>query len=71
MVNPLTGQFSVELRQAFRIERGEIGEAVRWGMLSDNVYGMLNRIISISRNSTKIYNFIVPAISISSTKIEA
>ena len=71
MVNPLTGQFSVELRQAFRIERGEIGEAVRWGMLSDNVYGMLNRIISISRTSTKIYNFIVPAISISNTKIEA
>jgi len=71
MVNPLTGQFSVELRQAFKIERGELKEAVRWGMLSDNVYGMLNRIASISSDSVKIYNFVVPAISISNVKIEA
>jgi len=37
VINPLTGQFSVELRQAFKIEGGELKEAVRWGMISDNV----------------------------------
>ena len=71
MVNPLTGQFSVELRQAFRIERGELKDAVRWGMLSDNIYGMLNRVISVSRNVSRIYNFTIPAISISDVKVEA
>ena len=71
MPNPMSGEFSVELRQAFLIRNGELKEAVRWGMLSDNIYGMLNRVIEVSKDREKIYSLIVPSISVSKVKIEA
>lgn len=70
-INPTTGSFSVELRQAFNIRNGEIGNAVRWGMISGNIYDMIKNIYSIESDLTSINYMSLPSICFTNMRIEA
>jgi len=70
-INPATGSFSVELRQAFNIRNGEIGNAVRWGMISGNIYDMIKNIYSIESDLTSINYMSLPSICFTNMRIEA
>lgn len=42
--NPISGDFSVEARNAFRIRAGEVAEPVRSAMIAGNIFDLLKRI---------------------------
>ena len=67
--NPVTGDFSSELRQAFLIENGELSKPVRWGMVAGNAYHMLKNVIEIANNQTMVGSFIVPTITVENVRI--
>ncbi|MCE4608613.1 MAG: TldD/PmbA family protein [Caldisphaeraceae archaeon] len=68
-MNPVTSDFSAELRQAFIIENGEIGKPVRWGMVTGNAYNMLKKILEIGNDQTMIGSFLIPSIAVEGIRI--
>ena len=69
LANPVTGDFSAELRQAFTIEGGELGKPVRWGMLAGSVYHMLERITEVASDQTMIGSYLVPTVMVENVRI--
>ena len=61
--NDLTGEFSVSVDRGFRIENGEKTSPVRGNVISGNVFGLLNRIISIEKTQERYANLITPRIA--------
>ena len=67
--NPMSGEFSVELSNAFWMEGGEYQEPIRSAMLSGNVFSLHNEIIGISRKSRSIGSLILPSVKINKQRI--
>jgi PmbA protein len=62
--NPMSGEFSVELSNAFWMEAGEFGTPVRSAMLSGNVFDLHHRISGLSKESRAIGSMILPSVKI-------
>jgi len=60
--NPLSGDFSVELTNPFRISGGEYGTPVRKAMLSGNVFEMLGNSTGLGKDDRVIGSLVVPSI---------
>jgi PmbA protein len=67
--NPMSGEFSVELANAFWMENGEFQAPVRSAMLSGNVFDMHHIIAGLSRDSRTIGSLILPSIKINKQRI--
>jgi PmbA protein len=67
--NPMSGEFSVELSNAFWMEGGEFQEPIRSAMLSGNVFSLHNEIIGISHESRSIGSLILPSVKINKQRI--
>ncbi len=67
--NPMSGEFSVELSNAFWMEGGEFQEPIRSAMLSGNVFSMHNEIIGISPESRSLGSLILPSVKINKQRI--
>jgi PmbA protein len=67
--NPMSGEFSVELSNAFWMECGEFEEPIRSAMLSGNVFSLHNEISGISHESRSIGSLILPSIKINKQRI--
>jgi PmbA protein len=61
-LNPdaITGIFGAEIRTAYMVENGVIGQPIKGGNLSGNVYEMVKNISGISREREHIGNSLVP-----------
>jgi PmbA protein len=62
--NPMSGEFSVEISNAFWMENGSFEEPVRSAMMSGNVFDMHKDITGMSRESRTIGSLILPSIKI-------
>lgn len=60
--NPISGDFSVEANNAFKIENGEIGEPVKKAMLSGNIFSVMKTASGISGETRQMGPFIIPRI---------
>ena len=67
--NPMSGEFSVELSNAFWMDEGEFQEPIRSAMLSGNVFSLHNEIIGISQESRSIGSLILPSVKINKQRI--
>jgi len=67
--NPMSGEFSVELSNAFWMDGGEFQEPIRSAMLSGNVFSLHNEIIGISQKSRSIGSLILPSVRINKQHI--
>jgi len=67
--NPMSGEFSVELSNAFWMEGGEFQEPIRSAMLSGNVFSLHNEIIGLSHESRVIGSLILPSVKINKQRI--
>ena len=67
--NPLSGEFSVELSNAFFVEGGEFQEPVRSAMLSGNVFDLQFAIAGLSRETRTSGSLIVPSVRINRQRI--
>jgi PmbA protein len=62
--NPTSGEFSVELSNAFWMEGGEFDIPIRSAMLSGNVFDLHHSIFGLSKESRAIGSMILPSIKI-------
>lgn len=60
--NPISGDFSVEANNAFKIEDGEISEPVKKAMLSGNIFNLMKETSGISSKTRQMGPFIIPRI---------
>ncbi|MEA2090250.1 MAG: TldD/PmbA family protein [Thermoproteota archaeon] len=67
--NPETGEFSVALAPAWRIENGEIKHAVKGVMIAGNAYQMLNKISVLGKEARQVGSLIAPKIIISELNV--
>jgi PmbA protein len=62
--NPMSGEFSVELSNAFWMEGGEFDTPVRSAMLSGNVFDLHHSISGLSKESRAIGSMMLPSVKI-------
>jgi PmbA protein len=67
--NPMSGDFSVELSNAFWMEGGEFEVPIRSAMLSGNVFELHKEIAGLGRKSRAIGSLILPSIKINKQHI--
>lgn len=67
--NPITGDFSVEMNNAFKIENGEIRKPIKKAMLSGNIYESLKNSIAVKSEIKQKGSFIIPKIFISKLRV--
>lgn len=67
--NPMSGEFSVELSNAFWMEGGEFDTPVRSAMLSGNVFDLQHSISGLSKESRAIGSMILPSVKIAKQHI--
>jgi PmbA protein len=63
--NPMSGDFSVEISNAFHMENGEFGEPIRSAMLAGNVFDMHKNITGFSKEVRQIGSLVLPSIRLS------
>jgi len=67
--NPETGEFSVALAPAWRIQRGKITHAVKGAMLAGNAYDMLTKIAALGKETRQVETFITPQVVVSKLNV--
>ncbi len=67
--NPMSGEFSVELSNAFWMEGGEFDTPIRSAMLSGNVFDLHHNISGLSKESRAIGSMILPSVKINKQHI--
>lgn len=67
--NPISGDFSVEAMNAFKIKNGEVVNPVKKAMLSGNIFSLLKEAKAASEKTRQLGPFIVPPITISSLRV--
>jgi PmbA protein len=67
--NPMSGEFSVELSNAFMMEGGEFQTPVRSAMLSGNVFDLHHTIAGLGKDTRTVGSLILPSIKINNQRI--
>jgi PmbA protein len=67
--NPMSGEFSVELSNAFWMEGGEFDIPIRSAMLSGNVFDLHHSLSGLSKESRAIGSMILPSVKITGQHI--
>ena len=67
--NALTGDFSVEMSNAFTVKDGDLAEPVRSAMLSGNFFDLLMSVTALGKESRAVGSYILPPIRIKSLRV--
>lgn len=67
--NPLTGDFSVEVQNAFIMEDGACQQPVRKAMIAGNIFDMLGQITGMGGTPRRVGSVIVPPVRISGMRL--
>lgn len=67
--NPETGEFSVALAPAWRIQNGEITKAVKGVMITGNAYDMIKNISLLGKETRQIQTLITPKVVVSELNV--
>ena len=67
--NPISGDFSVELNNAFTIENGEISSGIKKAMISGNIYELMKKCEGIESEIKQKGSFIIPKIMLHDLKV--
>ncbi len=61
-VHPITGDFGLEVRSAYLVEKGEIRSSVKHCLLSGNMFRALGQIGGVASDSTVSRNLVLPSV---------
>jgi PmbA protein len=67
--NPISGDFSVEAMNAFKIENGEISHPIKKAMLSGNIFQAFTTAYAASDKVRQIGSFVLPPVTVSKLRI--
>lgn len=69
--NPISGDFSVEAMNAFKIEKGELKHPVKKAMLSGNLFDILKEANAASKKTRQLGSYITPQITVANLRVIA
>jgi PmbA protein len=58
--NPITGDFSVEARNAFEIKNGEITNPIKKAMISGNIFEIMKKVEGLNSEIKQYGSFVMP-----------
>lgn len=67
--NPITGDFSVEARNAFEIRNGEITTPIKKAMLSGNIFTIMEDATAASKKTRQLDSCIIPKLYVKSLRV--
>ena len=67
--NPITGDFSVEARNAFEIKNGEITTPIKKAMLSGNIFKIMEEAKAASKEIRQLGSCIMPKLYVNSLRV--
>lgn len=67
--NPITGDFSVEASNAFKIEKGQISKPIKKAMISGNIFELLKDCQKIESDTKQYGPFIIPKILVHGLRV--
>ena len=67
--NPISGDFSVEANNAFKIENGEITEPINKAMISGNIFEIMKNVEGITSEIRQYGSFIIPKLLVHDLRV--
>jgi len=67
--NEITGDFSLEGKNSFKIENGEVKYPIKSLMVYGNFFDLLNNIIMCEKDPRKMFNIITPSLLVKDLKV--
>lgn len=67
--NPISGDFSVEANNAFKIENGEITEPINKAMISGNIFEIMKKVEGIKSEIKQYGSFILPKLLVHDLRV--
>lgn len=67
--NPISGDFSVEMNNAFKIENGEICDGITKAMLSGNIFDIMKKCEALKSEVKQYGSFIIPKLLVHDLKV--
>lgn len=67
--NPISGDFSVEAMNAFKIENGEVSQPIKKAMISGNIFELMKDASAASREVRQLGAFVTPRIMVRNLRV--
>lgn len=67
--NPISGDFSVEVSNAFKIENGEMGDPINKAMISGNVFEIMKEIEGVKSEVKQYGHYIIPKLLVHNLRV--
>lgn len=67
--NPISGDFSVEASNAFKIENGELGDPINKAMISGNVFEIMKKVEGINSEIKQYGSYIIPKLLVHDLRV--
>ena len=67
--NPISGDFSVEASNAFKIENGELTDPINKAMISGNIFEIMKKVEGLKSEITQYGHFIIPKLLVHDLRV--
>ncbi|MGA2698127.1 MAG: TldD/PmbA family protein [Methanoregula sp.] len=67
--NPMSGDFSVEMSNPFRVKDGGLSEPIRGAMLSGNFFDLQRKVAALGKESRSVGSYILPPVKINKVRV--
>ena len=67
--NPISGDFSVEASNAFKIENGEVAYPIKKAMISGNIFEIMKSVEELKSEIKQYGSFIIPKLLVHSLRV--
>ena len=67
--NPISGDFSVEANNAFKIENGELGEPIKKAMISGNIFEIMKSVEGLDSEIKQYGSYIIPKLLVHDLRV--
>jgi PmbA protein len=65
----MSGDFSVEMSNPFRVNDGELSEPIRGAMLSGNFFDLQKQVAALGKESRSVGSYILPPAKINNVRV--
>ena len=67
--NPMSGDFSVEMSNPFRVKDGGLSEPIRGAMISGNFFDLQRMVVALGKESRSVGSYILPPVKINKVRV--
>ncbi|MGB8220529.1 MAG: TldD/PmbA family protein [Methanoregula sp.] len=67
--NPMSGDFSVEMSNPFRVKDGALAEPIRGAMISGNFFDLQRQVTALGKESRSVGSYILPPVKVNNVRV--